>query len=88
MDEDWQVFFYDEEYLSVVSVARFHQELCDIGALVEAHPEMIYFYAQLMPYKERDFNDYSFRVENAPRCDRQQGCLSPAHLRGCPEKEE
>jgi hypothetical protein len=56
--DDWEwVFFYNEEHNNVESVTTFHQLECDIGPLAEAHPEIIYFYAEFGPLKEWDFNE-------------------------------
>lgn len=55
-DEDWDVFFYDEETNCVSSLTKYHAENCSIEPLVEAHPDVIYFYAKLELHKEFDFN--------------------------------
>lgn len=55
---DW-VFFFNEAQNNVESVTTYHQLDCDIGSLAEAHPEVIYFYAEFSPLKEWDFNEYA-----------------------------
>lgn len=42
-----EVFFYDEHNECVSSLTRYHAEECSIEPLVEAHPDVIYFYATL-----------------------------------------
>lgn len=44
-----QVFYYWERMDCVSGITRFHEEECDVGALAEAHPNTIYFYATLQP---------------------------------------
>ena len=60
MDEWEMVFFYDKENDCVCSISNYHAENCDVGSLVEAHPEVIYFYANLVPQKEWDFNEVAW----------------------------
>lgn len=55
---DW-AFFYNEDQNNVESVTTYHQLDCDMGSLAEAHPEVIYFYAEFSPLKEWDFNEYA-----------------------------
>lgn len=47
MDES--VFFYESFTDTVSSITPYHERHCDVGSLAEAHPEMIYFYATLIP---------------------------------------
>lgn len=44
-----RVFFYDEKNDAVSSLTGYHEEECSIEPLVEAHPNVIYFYATLQP---------------------------------------
>lgn len=48
---DW-LFFYDNVWGTVQSVTNVHQNEGSIGALAEAHPDTIYFYAEFRPLKE------------------------------------
>lgn len=44
------IFFYDEEHDAVSSLSKYHAEHClPIEPLVDAHPNVIYFYAYLIP---------------------------------------
>lgn len=45
--DDYDIFYYDYYNSRVCGVSKYHQENCSIGALAEAHPGMIYFYAKL-----------------------------------------
>ena len=74
---DYEVFFYDEETEAVSSLSKYHAENCSIEPLVEAHPDVIYFYAKLEMYKEWDFNEVAM----------QPMCLCPGapyHSLTCP----
>lgn len=72
--DDWEwVFFYDEENDSVAGVSTYHQQECDIGSLVEAHPDVIYFYAEFGPLKEWNYNEVAHIPVDpeAPRLSRE-----------------
>lgn len=56
--DDWDVFYYDEENEQVCSLSKYHAENCSVEPLVEAHPDVIYFYASLTPHRGWDFNKY------------------------------
>lgn len=43
------VFFYDEANDCISSLTKYHAEELSVEPLVEAHPEVIYFYATLLP---------------------------------------
>ncbi len=58
-----EVFFYDEKHDTISSLTRHHAEYGSIGALVEAHPKVIYFYATLVPWKDWDFNEYALSTQ-------------------------
>lgn len=47
MDEE--VFLYEPGLDSVVSLTKYHAQNCSVEPLVEAHPDIIYFYATLQP---------------------------------------
>lgn len=57
--DDWEVFFYDEERAVVSSLSKYHAEECGIEPLVEAHPDVIYFFAKLEMHRDWDFNQYA-----------------------------
>jgi hypothetical protein len=42
------VFFYDEKNETVSTITKYHSENLSVGSLVEAHPDVIYFYAWWM----------------------------------------
>lgn len=92
MDQE-EVFFYDEENECVSSLTRYHAEECSIEPLVEAHPDVIYFYATFGPLEEPEI-DYNTTVmmsghgvmthTYSPYCP--QGCRG--QMEGCYYKPE
>lgn len=46
--EEEGVFFYDEDLDIISSITKYHGDNLSVGPLVEAHPNVIYFYATLI----------------------------------------
>lgn len=88
-----EVFFYDEKNDTISSLTKYHAENCSIESLVEAHPDVIYFYVNLTPWVDvaLDYNTYVFSTglgmighTYSPLCP--AGC--EGQLEGCHYKKE